>query len=69
MLPAKAGFKFKSKIPDFEAVNKSRSSGTQKLGKRGRFAKVSFWVISHNFLVPFPPILPPGKPTLSTNIS
>ena len=62
MLPAKAGFKFKSKIPDFERgkakilttgihwvfwglkfepVDKSRSSGTQKLGKRGRFAKVS----------------------------
>ena len=80
MLPAKAGFKFKSKIPDFERgkvkilttpydlpdlqgrheymeyfedkakaslrakfepVDKSRSSGTQKFGKRGCFAKVS----------------------------
>ncbi|MEE8480726.1 MAG: hypothetical protein V3T59_05740 [Desulfobacterales bacterium] len=26
----------------FEPVYKSRSSGTQKLGKRGHFAKVSF---------------------------
>ncbi len=28
-------------VPKFETVDKSRSSGTQKLGKRGRFAKVS----------------------------
>ena len=31
-------------VPKFEPVDKSRSSGTQKLGERGRFAKVS---ISH----------------------
>jgi hypothetical protein len=34
-------FKFKSKIPDFESVDKSRLSGTQKLDKKGGFAKVS----------------------------
>jgi hypothetical protein len=30
-------FEIKSKIPDFEPVDKSRSSGTQILGKKGRF--------------------------------
>ena len=44
MFPAKAGFKVKSKIPDFEPVEakrRSRPSGTPRLGKRGRFSKAS----------------------------
>jgi hypothetical protein len=37
--------KVKSKIPDFEFVDKSRSSGTQRLGKRGRFEIASIvWI-------------------------
>ena len=38
--PLTAGFKIKSKVPDFEPVEakrRSRSSGTQILDKRGRF--------------------------------
>ncbi len=34
-------------VQNVEPVDKSRSSGTQKLGKRGRFAKVSHWRDGH----------------------